>query len=91
MVCWDIPMEAVRALAGAEGTAILTRLALRQAAFSAQARLYLNGGFFVGEFTFEEPMYPGRAQTAAVQLIAVPQENALVVAVERLAGEGFVG
>lgn len=82
MVCWDIPMEAVRALAGAEGTAVLTRLALRQAAFSAQARLYLNGGFFVGEFTFEEPAYPGRAQVAAVQLIAVPQENALV-AIER--------
>jgi len=75
MIAWDIPFEVVRALAPADGTAILLRLTLRQALFGAQARLLLVENRFVGEFTFEEPSYPGQIQTGAIQLFAVAQEN----------------
>ena len=78
MITWDVPMEVLRALATAEGTAQLIRQALRHATFSAQARVILHSGRFVGEYTFEEPAYPGLIQTGALQLAAVPQENAVV-------------
>lgn len=79
MITWDVPMEVLRALATADGTAQLTRQALRSALFGAQARVVMNGGRFVGEYTFEDPAYPGLIQSAAVQLAAVPQENAVVI------------
>jgi hypothetical protein len=79
MIQWDIPFEAVRALANAEGSAILVNHALRHATFGAQAKITLINDRFVGEFTFEDPKYPGRQQCGAVQLVAVPAENASAV------------
>ncbi len=79
MIAWDVPMEVLRALATAEGTAQLTHQALRHAVFGAQARIVMHSGRFVGEYTFEEPAYPGRAQSSALQLQAVPRENAVAI------------
>jgi hypothetical protein len=79
MIAWDVPMEVLRALATAQGTAQLTHQALRHATFGAQARVVMHSGRFVGEYTFEEPAYPGRVQSSALQLVAVPQENAVVI------------
>lgn len=79
MITWDVPMEVLRALATAEGSAQLTHQALRHATFGAQARVSLISGRFVGEYTFEEPAYPGRVQSDALALAAFPQENAVAI------------
>lgn len=73
---WTVPMEAVRAMATGAGTAALTRLALRHVSFRPHALIALTDLGFVADVAFEEPALPGREQRVAVQLIAVPQENA---------------
>lgn len=78
-VRWLIPMEAVRAMATGDSIGILTTLALRQAQFRAHATLVLGVNGFFADVRFETPAYPGREQSLAVTLAAVPQENALDV------------
>lgn len=74
---WVVPMEMVRGLATAAGTAQLVRLAtMRDARFQPHAILQLRERRFVAVVTFETPGRPGHAETLAIGISAPALENA---------------
>lgn len=74
---WVIPTEAVRAMATPEAAGLIVSLVLRrQARFLPHAELILNENGFSADLQYEDPALPGQTQHIAVQMAAVPQENA---------------
>jgi len=74
---WVVPMEMVRGLATAAGTAQLVRLAaMREARFQPHAILQLRETRFIAVVTFETPARPGHAETLAISISTPALENA---------------
>lgn len=75
-VSWLIPVEAVRAMTAPGGTEILTRIEMRPGVrMDPHAKMILTDAGFAACVAYEEPMYPGLKQHAAIQLAVAPQEN----------------
>ena len=78
-ISWMIPTEAARAMAMTPGIEAIVHLELRrQAQFKPHAELMLTENGFAADLQYEDPAYPGRVQHLAIQLSAVPKENAFI-------------
>ncbi|KQV66617.1 hypothetical protein [Caulobacter sp. Root343] len=78
-ISWLIPTEAARALAMSPGIEAIVALELRRrATFRPHAELSLNETGFSADLQYDDPAYPGQVLHLAVQLSAVPKENAFM-------------
>lgn len=76
-VSWMVPTEAARALAMTPGIEAIVHLELRrQAVFKPHAEMILTDNGFAADLQYDDPAYPGQVQHIAIQLRAVPKENA---------------
>lgn len=71
---WCVPVEVVRALTNATGTALMLRHTLQHASFRPHADVVLTPNGFIADLTYETAK--GAVGVLSVAVAAVPQENA---------------